>query len=153
MIRQVIILRGVPGARKSTLARQIISEAIAKGEKAAAFSSDDYFATATSEYLFDTKQLPQAHAKCFRRFLEYLLQGEGIAIVDTTNTRIFEMSPYILAAQAYGFEVKIIRLVCDPVIATARTVRGTTLQMINEMADRMETLPSFYPPEEVRMTS
>jgi predicted kinase len=153
MIRQVIILRGVPGAGKSTLARQIISEASAKGEKAAAFSSDDYFTTVTGEYLFDTKQLPQAHAECFRRFLEYLLRGEGIAIVDTTNTRIFEMSPYILAAQAYGFEVKIIRLVCDPVIATARTVRGATLQMINEMADRMETLPSFYPPEEVKMTS
>lgn len=151
-MKQIIILRGVPGAGKSTLAQQIIADAYAKGEKAVVFSSDDYFTTPAGEYRFDSTQLPQAHASCFHRFLEFLQRGFGIAIVDNTNTRIFEMSPYVLAAQAYGFEVKIIRLVCDPQVAAARTFRGATLQMVQEMNDRIEAIPSFYPPEEVRMT-
>lgn len=152
-MKQVIILRGVPGAGKSTLAQQIISDACAKGEGAAVFSSDDYFTTSTGEYRFDSKLLPQAHTDCFRRFLEYLQRKGDIAIIDNTNTRIFEMSPYILAAQAYGLEVKIIRLECDLPVAATRTFRGATPQMIKEMAERMEPLPSFYPPEEVKVTS
>ncbi len=152
LTKQVIILRGVPGAGKSTLAHQIIADAHAKGEKAVAFSSDDYFTTPAGEYRFDSKQLPQAHANCFRRFLEFLRGGTGIAIVDNTNTRIFEMSPYVLAGQACGFEVKIIRLVCNPDVAAARTPRGATPQIVKEMNDRMEAIPSFYPPEEVQTT-
>lgn len=152
IVKQVIILRGVPGAGKSTLSQQIISDAHAKGEKAVAFSSDDYFTTPAGEYRFDSTQLPQAHADCFHRFLEFLQKGTGIAIVDNTNTRIFEMSPYALAGNAYGFEVKIIRLVCDPNVAAVRTPRGATLQMVREMNDRMEAIPSFYPSEEVRTT-
>lgn len=151
-MRQVIVLRGVPGVGKSTLAQQIIADAGTKGEKAVAFSSDDYFTTPAGEYCFDSAQLSQAHANCFRRFLEFLQKGSGIAIVDNTNTRIFEMSPYVLAGKAYGFEVKIVRLVCDPNVAAARTPRGATPQMVKEMNDRMEAVPSFYPPEEVQMT-
>jgi predicted kinase len=150
--KQIIILRGVPGAGKSTLAQQIIAEARSKGESAIAFSSDDYFTTPEGEYRFDSAQLSEAHADCFRRFLEFLQGGRGVAIVDNTNTRIFEISPYILAGQAYGFEIKIIRLVCAPEAAAARTFRGATSQIVKEMNDRMETIPSFYPPEEVRMT-
>lgn len=152
MTKQIIILRGVPGAGKSTIAQQIIADAHAKGENAVAFSSDDYFTTPAGEYRFDSAQLPQAHANCFRQFLEFLRGKTGIAIVDNTNTRIFEMSPYVLAGKAYGFEIKIIRLVCDPKVAAARTFRGATSQMVREMNDRMEAIPSFYPPEEVRMT-
>ena len=150
--KQIIVLRGVPGAGKSTLAQQIIANIRAKKEKAIAFSSDDYFTTPVGEYRFDSTQLPQAHANCFRRFLEFLQGGTGTAIVDNTNTRIFEMSPYVLAGKAYGFEIKIIRFVCDPNVAAARTPRGATLQMVKEMNDRMEAIPSFYPPEEVRTT-
>lgn len=152
MTKQIIILRGVPGAGKSTLAQQIIADARAEGEKAVAFSSDDYFTTPAGEYRFDSTQLPQAHADCFRRFLEFLREGNGIAIVDNTNTRIFEVSPYVLAGKAYGFEIKIIRLVCDLNVAAARTPRGATLRMVKEMNDRMEAVPLFYPSEEVRMT-
>ena len=150
--KQIIILRGIPGSGKSTLAQQIIADARIKRERAIAFSSDDYFTTPTGEYRFDSKQLPQAHANCFRRFLEFLREGTGIAIVDNTNARIFEMSPYVLVGEAYGFKVKIIRLVCDPKVAAARTFRGATPQMVQEMNDRMETIPSFYAPEEVRVT-
>ncbi|MFH1527355.1 MAG: AAA family ATPase [Bacteroidota bacterium] len=152
MTKQIIILRGVPGAGKSTLAQQIIADACAKGEDAVAFSSDDYFTTPAGKYRFDSAQLPQAHTNCFRRFLEFLREGTGIAIVDNTNIRIFEMSPYILAGKAYEFEIKIIRLVCDPKIAAMRTFRGATSQMVQEMNDRMEAIPSFYPSEEVKMT-
>ena len=150
--KQVVILRGVPGAGKSTLAQQIIVDAQVKGEKAVAFSSDDYFTTPAGEYRFDSTQLPEAHASCFRRFLDFLQEETGIAIIDNTNTLVFEMSPYILAAQAYSFKIQIIRLVCNPSVAAARTFRGATPQMVQKMNDRMETLPSFYPPEETRLT-
>ena len=152
MTKQIIILRGVPGAGKSTLAQQIIADARTKGEKAVAFSPDDYFTTPTGEFRFDSAQLPQAHVSCFRRFLKFLQGGAGIAIIDNANIRIFVMSPYVLASQAYGFEVKIIRLVCDPNVAAARTSRGASPQMVKEMHDRMQTIPSFYPPEEIRIT-
>ncbi len=152
MARQVVILRGVPGAGKSTLAKKIISDAVARGEEAKAFSSDDYFTTAEGKYHFDSRMLPQAHASCFRHFLEYLQRSQGIAIVDNTNTLVFEMSPYILAGQAYSANVKIIRLTCDPTVAAARNVRCATSEMVEKMASRMESLPSLYPSEEVKVT-
>ena len=96
--------------------------------------------------------MPQAHTSCFQRFLEFLQHGPGIAIVDNTNTRVFEMSPYILAGNAYGFEVRIIRLVCDPNVAATRKSRAATLQIIQEMTERIEAVPSFYPAEEVEIT-
>lgn len=152
MVHQAIVLRGVPGAGKSTLAQQIILEANKNGENAESFSSDDYFTTPAGKYRFDSRKLPQAHADCFRRFLECIQKRTGIAIVDNTNTRVFEMSPYVLAAQAHGLEVKIIRLVCNPIIAAKRTFRGATFEMIKEMTDRMEPIPSFYPREEEKVT-
>ena len=59
-------------------------------------------------------------------------------VVDNTNTQMWEMSPYVLAAESYYFDVEIITLLVDPKIAHGRNLHGVPLKSVISMAERLE---------------
>lgn len=95
---KVIILSGIPGAGKSTLARKFDF----------VVSADDYFIGKP----FDPSKLSEAHALCFKNFLSALSGLLPVIVVDNTNLNVWEISPYMLAAAAYGVEAKVVRISC-----------------------------------------
>jgi predicted kinase len=142
-----IILCGVPGSGKSTHA---------KGLKGALVSADSYFEQPDGSYAFDPSKLPEAHALCLRRFVEHIRLGtfkfhNGDVVVDNTNTTVAEVAPYAALALAYGYDLVIRTIWCEPGTAWARNVHGVPLAAIKAMDARMRErqLPPWWPTENV----
>lgn len=143
-VREAIILRGISGAGKSTYARRYFPDA-------AVVSADEYFVQDGS-YAFDAQKLQEAHEYCFRRFLDAIVRGERAIAIDNTNVELYEISPYLLAARAFGYRPTIITLVCDAATAEARGIHGVPAEKIRRKADRVARIriPSSWPHETVR---
>lgn len=142
---KVIILSGVSGSGKSSFA---------KGLERAYKVSADYFFMVQGEYRFDPAKLADAHAFCFRQFLDALQQGVSTLVVDNTNTTVMEISPYVLGAQAFGYSPKVIT-VAVPESAleacAARNSHGVSLQGIRAQWERLQgrQLPPWWEHEAV----
>lgn len=106
-MKQAIILSGVSGSGKSTYASALVKD------EGYYFSADTYFMRGGT-YHFDASKLTLAHASCFRDFLDGARQGKAdLLVVDNTNTTATEIAPYVLGAQAFGYEPEIVTIMCD----------------------------------------
>jgi predicted kinase len=134
----VIILRGLPGSGKTTYAEKFF--------QGAEVVSADHFFMVVGEYKYDPAKIGDAHANCFRRFVRLMIQGFQDVVVDNTNISAWEISPYILAANAYNYQPTILEFECDEETALKRNIHGVTEDTIRGMAMRMEAerLPPFW---------
>lgn len=123
---KVIIMRGIPGSGKSTVGAGLAGAGIK-------VSADDFFMV-NGEYQFNPAQISAAHADCFRRFLACLAHGVDTVVVDNTNLATWECSPYVLAANAFGYEVEIVNVKCDAAVAYARQTHGVPAMAHARMA-------------------
>lgn len=113
-MKKVIVLSGVSGSGKSTYAKGLANDsAYATNGHVLIVSADDHFMK-DGQYSFDPSKLSEAHGECFRRFLFALDRagrdgpgGSDTVVVDNTNTTSEEIAPYMLAAQAFGWEAEI----------------------------------------------
>jgi len=64
-------------------------------------------------YNFDASKLSEAHGKCFRDFITALTSNVELVVVDNTNTTVAEVAPYFLGAQAYGYDIDLITVMCE----------------------------------------
>ncbi len=137
---RVVILSGVSGSGKSTSARKLWND-LEPGNYCKVVSADDFFMV-DGEYKFDPTKLSDAHGKCFREYISVLNDGVHTAsgfkssydlvVVDNTNTTAVEIAPYILGAQAYGWEVEILTVMCeteaDIKACAARNAHGVSFE-------------------------
>ena len=123
---RVIILQGVSGSGKSTFSRSLGVDTV---------SADAHFMV-DGEYRFDPSQLSDAHAGCLMAFLACLSNGRDVA-VDNTNTTAIEVAPYYALALAFGADVEIVRLECDPAVAAKRTTHGVPEAAVHAMHRRL----------------
>jgi predicted kinase len=100
--RVLVIMRGVSGSGKSTVARSI-----AKERGGVVLSTDDYFER-DGRYEFDPKMLPRYHAMNQARAEAAMARGVSPVIIDNTNTQAWEMKPYVEAAMKHGYEVEML---------------------------------------------
>lgn len=138
---RVIVLRGLSGSGKSTVALQHAANV----PGAIIVSSDAYFMVG-GEYKFDFDKLNEAHGSCFRAFMAAIENEAPLIIVDNTNARAVEIAPYMLAGGAYGYDCSVLTVACDPEVAAARNVHNTPRDIVMEMAERLkaEPLPPWW---------
>lgn len=104
--RTIILLRGLPGSGKSSLAK-ILSES----GKYPIFSVDDYFTKSeTNEYQFDFKENHIAYKSCETNVENELKKGTEKIFVHNTFTLEWEMEPYFKLAQKYNYSVFVITI-------------------------------------------
>jgi predicted kinase len=102
-MKNLYLLRGLPGAGKSTLANQI-------GDTH--FEADMYFINENGEYIFNGADIKKAHQWCqsqvelamIQNHITYGLDSSDI-IVSNTFTQGWEMEPYFKLAESYGYRV------------------------------------------------
>lgn len=145
---RVIIMSGISGAGKDTYIKGV--------HPTAQVVSADHFFMVGGEYRFDPTKLGYAHASCMRDFITkcqktndaqvMLGRHSGHIIVNNTNTTTEEIAPYYSVAKAFGAEVTLLTLHCDPEIAAKRNVHGVPLQAIRAMAQRIadRRIPPFW---------
>lgn len=93
-MKDLILLRGLPGAGKSTLAKSLGCHM---------FEADQYFMQ-DGEYKFDASKLNQAHNWCKLRVEHSMEDGLGMIVVANTFTQEWEMDAYFELAKKYGYQ-------------------------------------------------
>lgn len=133
---KVIVMRGIPGAGKSTWAGENYPEAII-------CSADSYFMTYDG-YKFDRNKLSEAHKSCMYNFL-MIVQNKNLqdctVIVDNTNVKTWEFMGYIQVAQALGHEVEVVYLETPPEEAHKRNVHGVPEETVFRMYQQFDRTP------------
>lgn len=94
MNKVLYILRHVPGAGSSTLAKQLAGENF--------FEADQYF-TINGEYKFDFASLRLAHESCKQRLTNAMNDGITPLCVSNTTTTEKELDPYLSLAKSHGY--------------------------------------------------
>lgn len=137
----VIILQGIPGSGKSTWATEIFAQSQFEHTPVDIVSADHYMVDVNGNFCFETSRISECHAKSFRKFVDWMRDHSfGTIIVDNCNTKPEDVSPYALAAQAFGFDFKIVRIVCDRETALQRNVHNVPSHTI---ARQEENLRNF----------
>lgn len=138
-MKRVIVLSGVSGSGKSTFSED---ESFNESH-ALVCSADLYFYDKEGNYNFDGAKLGEAHASCFRNFIDFLRDGYEVMIVDNTNTTESEISPYMLGAAAFGYEAEIITFMCenedDVKVCAARNSHGVPFDKVMAQHNRLSS--------------
>lgn len=96
---KLVIMRGLPGSGKSFKAAQM-------GGKV--FSTDDFWTEVATDG-FDGERIQEAHAWNINRAAKALFEDKAtLVIIDNTNTKAWEAKPYIVLAEAAGYEMEIV---------------------------------------------
>lgn len=98
-----VILRGLPGSGKSFLSDQLIRQTVKENQHDHILSADKYFFNNRGIYRFDPSRLSEAHQETQKMFTRKAAQGISPLIVDNTNLQYWEMEPYMLVANQYGY--------------------------------------------------
>jgi NEDD4-binding protein 2 len=98
--KELILMRGISGSGKSTIAKSLVGDG-------KIFSTDDFFMQG-NRYVFEPKNIGANHKLNQSRTEEAMKQGTSPIIIDNTNTESWEMKPYVLLADKYGYSVKIV---------------------------------------------
>jgi predicted kinase len=99
----LILLRGLPGAGKSTLAKLLAEK------KWPIFSVDDYFTDEkTGSYHFNFKENHLAYKLCNDNTEVEMKKSTSKIFIDNTFTLEWEMEPYFELARKYNYEIYVV---------------------------------------------
>ena len=98
-MKSLFLLRGLPGAGKTTLAKSIL------GDDRNHYEADMYFTNAAGEYKFDPTGLRSAHEWCRYLVMVAMGKGEERIVVSNTFTQEWEMAAYYEMAKRHGYTV------------------------------------------------
>jgi predicted kinase len=99
MNKSLVLLRGLPGAGKSTLAKLIISKDYCHKE------ADMYFVDREGNYKFVPSQIKDAHKWCKDEVANLMKYEHSPIVVSNTFTQEWEMENYYELAKQYGYIV------------------------------------------------
>lgn len=99
----LIIIRGLPGSGKGTLAKTIVSVGISD----VWYEADMYFTEPDGSYKFHSKNLQESHTWCQEMVRAALIQGKNVT-VSNTFTRVWEFQPYIDMGEELGANIIIV---------------------------------------------
>ncbi len=143
-MKQVFILRGLPGSGKSYYAQNLADEMVQGAQSQYVIcATDDYFYNADGVYHFDKFKLSEYHNLNLARFINSLAENIPLVIVDNTNIKKWEFIAYAQAAHALGYQVKevIVGEVKDKSLQhlyAKRNEHKVPLKMISKMAYMFE---------------
>lgn len=104
VMKIAVILRGVPGSGKTTLAKSFVADAERMGHTAIIHSTDD-LRMVDGEYVFDPAKNTEQHAENLRRFIASCQAGINLVICDNTNIQRKDYQPYVDAAKQNGYQI------------------------------------------------
>jgi len=143
--KQLIILRGFPGAGKTMLAKEITERF---GGHCLICSEDRYHWTGgdvgLGQFVFKPEINWQTRDWCAREVIDALRDGMALVVVDNINYRIIHYEEHIRAAHHLGYTVKILEIVHNPELIPKFRAR-CKLNLAEEewlrLSDKWETDP------------
>ena len=99
-MKSLFLLRGLPGAGKSTLAHELMA-----GQHTVHCEADQKFIGEDGVYRFDPTLLADAHAACQAKCFEAMGSATERVVVSNTFTMEWEMEPYLRLAEEFEYRV------------------------------------------------
>lgn len=96
IMKILILLRGCPGAGKSTFAHTL---------DCPVFEADMFFVNSQGVYNFDFTRIKDAHAWCQEMVEDHMFNQHEKIAVSNTFTQEWEMKTYYDMAKTYGYQV------------------------------------------------
>ena len=158
-LNKVMIWRGIQGAGKTTFIERAVRRVHPSFKDDCArgvvdvFSADQFWG---ESYQYDPKRINEAHADCFYRCTTRLQEhktsiqrgniDDHLVVIDNMSILQREISPYILAAQAYGFEYEVVTIWADWDVAAGRQIHGVPEHIVFTKWQQLrdEELPTFW---------
>jgi len=131
MAKDLIILRGIPGCGKTTVA-DMLSEGVFNYPVCCA---DDFFTDENGVYNWYPGGIKKAHEMSQNKCKEAMESGVERVIVANTNTTEKEMKPYYDMAKQYGYRV--FSMIVENRLNTTN-VHGVPEETIEKMRKRFE---------------
>lgn len=128
------IVRGLPGAGKTTRAEIIVQEI-----GCVMYAADDYMIE-NGVYKFDGSKLAAAHAACQFNTRAALMLGQSV-VAHNTFTQGWEATPYVRIAEEAGAIIEVIDIFdggLDDAALAVRNVHGVPLAGIAAMRARWD---------------
>lgn len=142
----LIIMRGVPGAGKSTKAKTLVSEGVIHSTDTIIERSGDYFEFFNKmKETKDYTALSRAHSLCLSEAVTSMKNGVSPVIIDNTNIKMNEPKAYVLAALNLGYSdnnIKFVDVGTSGLPAESlfeRNTHGVPLDKIKQMIDSYKT--------------
>ncbi|XP_043203069.1 uncharacterized protein LOC122371062 [Amphibalanus amphitrite] len=136
-VRLLVLMRGLPGSGKTTLAKQLA------GRGGLVVSADDYFVNSRGQYVFNPAKLSEAHEWCRQQARAAMRRGRTPVVVDNTNTQAWEMQPYVKLAVELDYYVEYAEPTTpwrhDPRLLSKRSVHSVPERNIERMMLRFES--------------
>lgn len=132
-MRTVIIMRGIPGSGKSTMADILAAGASKRGYIARIHSTDD-LCYVNGEYQWSAELAHERHKKNLENFKESLELGINMVICDNTNIKWRDYKAYEQEAKAHDYDVIHINMpMINPKEAAERTTHNVPVDVIERM--------------------
>lgn len=129
----IILLRGLPGAGKTTLAR-VLSE----NNKWPVFSVDSYFTNPeTGEYRFEFDKNHLAYKACIQNTEKAMLKKVEKIFIDNTLTLEWEIEPYLQLAAANNYTVHVVTVENRH---KGLNTHGINNEQLNKMAEKYKVV-------------
>lgn len=124
-----VIMQGVPGSGKSTIAKHLARNV---GEIC---STDSFFRDQFGKYRFDKSKLKENHERCFKEVEHFMENETPLIVLDNTNIKQSHVGPYLELARRYGYTPVVIR-------ANGRypNIHGVPESTVERMRAEMEDL-------------
>ena len=129
-MNRLILIRGVPGTGKSTLAN-LISDNV--------YETDDFFINSSGEYHFDPTNLSSYHSLNQFRVKQGMNEDQETIVVSNTFSQVWEMQPYIDMARANNYELVVIALV-----GLHPNIHDVPKTVVEKMTERWESYPGEH---------
>jgi len=146
----LVIMRGLPGAGKSTLIHRALADS---GLDVDIASADLYFARGGT-YAFDRAKLAQAH-EYSQACAEIALRESRKVIVDNTNIKARDVNVYVDLAKKYGASVCVFEIPIPKTISEALELKNNHSvgpevieRMYNDFEPTSRQLPVFHPKQQ-----
>lgn len=125
---KLIIIRGVPGSGKTTIAKSVPNAVICEADS---FMIDVY----TGNYRFDPNKLRDCHRLCLERARQ-ALEVKRTVVVSNTSIRLWELEPYLALAAHFNVPVHVFRAA-----GNYQNIHGVTANVIARMRANYEPYP------------